>query len=166
MMKPQNLLLTSVAVAALLLSGCAREISSEVYSDAHMGEASRTYRGIVASVRPVQVAPENLEGNIVGAGAGALGGGLAASHIGGGKGNIAATAAGVLAGGLGGAYAEKMLKTQNALEYVVELQSGEMRTVVQGPNPAFGVGQAVLVVVAQNGRSRVVADRTGAHYAY
>lgn len=163
MMKQNNLLITSAAVVALLISGCGREISSEVYSDSHMGEASRTYRGIVASVRQVQVAPEKLENNLLGGGVGALGGGLAASHIGGGKGKIAATAAGAIAGAVGGAYAEKMLKTQNAHEYVVELHNGEMRTVVQGLNPAFAVGQPVLVVVAQNGRSRVIADRTGTY---
>jgi outer membrane lipoprotein SlyB len=161
MLKQNSLMITSAAVVALLLSGCAREISSDVYSDSHMGEASRTYRGVVASVRQVQVAPEKLEQNVLGAGVGGLGGGLAASHIGKGKGNIAATAAGAIAGAVGGAYAEKMLKTQNALEYVVQLQNGEMRTVVQGLNPAFSVGQPVMVIVAQNGRSRVIADRIG-----
>jgi outer membrane lipoprotein SlyB len=163
MIKQNNLLVASAAIVAVLLSGCARQISSDVYSDTQMGEASRTYAGVVANVRKVQVAPEKLENNVLGAGAGALGGGLAASHIGGGKGNIAATAAGAIAGAVGGAYAEQMLKTQDALEYVVKLRGGEMRTVVQGPSPAFAVGQPVLVVVAQNGRSRVIADMTG-HY--
>jgi outer membrane lipoprotein SlyB len=161
MIKQTSLIIASAALAAVLLSGCARQISSEVYSESHMGEASRTYAGIVASVRKVQVAPEKLENNVLGGGVGALGGGLAASHIGGGKGNVAATAAGAVAGAVAGAYAEQMLKTQDALEYVVKLRGGEMRTVVQAPSPAFAVGQPVLVVVAQNGRSRVIADMTG-----
>ena len=163
MLKQNRLLISSAALIALVLSGCARNISSDVYSESHVGEASRTFRGVVTHVRQVQVAPEKLEENIIGAGAGALGGGLAASHIGGGKGQIAATAAGAIAGGLAGAYAEKMLKTQDALEYSVELRNGEMRTIVQGPNPAFSVGQPVLVIVSHQGRSRIVADRSG-HY--
>lgn len=163
MLKQNGLMIGSAALIALLLSGCARNISSDVYSESHVGEASRTFRGVVVSVRQVQVAPEKLEDNVIGAGAGALGGGIAASHIGGGTGRLAATAAGALAGGIAGAYAEQMLKTQNALEYTVELRNGEMRTIVQGPSPAFSAGQPVLVIVSHKGRSRVVADRSG-HY--
>jgi outer membrane lipoprotein SlyB len=157
----QSIFIISIPLTAALLTGCARNISSDVYSESHVGETSRTYRGTVINVRQVQVSPESLGENIVGAGAGAIGGGLAGSHIGGGKGNIAATAAGAIAGGLAGAYAEKMIKTQDALEYSIELTNGEIRTIVQGPSPSFAVGQPVLLIASSKGRSRIVSDHAG-----
>jgi outer membrane lipoprotein SlyB len=146
---------------ALLLNGCARNISPHAYSDTTVGEATRTFRGTIVSVRTVQVGPEQLENNLVGAGIGGVAGGLLGNQLGKGKGNIATTAGGAILGALAGSYAEKELKTQDAFEYVVELQNGEMRTVVQGMDVRFNPGQRVLLMVAQRGRSRIVADAGG-----
>ncbi|MGL5720645.1 MAG: glycine zipper 2TM domain-containing protein [Alphaproteobacteria bacterium] len=146
----------------LLLSGCARDISSNTYKASHVGEASFTYQGVVANVREVQVEEgERLEENTTGAGLGALAGGVAGYQFGGGRGQIATTAAGAVLGGVAGAYAEKALKSQQGLEYVVRLDNGQIMTVVQGLNPRLNPGQRVLVLVSNAGRSRVVADQTG-----
>ncbi len=149
------------AVVLLTLSGCAREISSNVYKASHVGEASFTYQGIIASARVVKIDEgEYLEQNSTGIALGAVGGGVAGHQIGHGKGNIAATAAGALLGGVAGAYAEKALKSQEAMEYAVQLTNGSMMTIVQGKDLAFPAGQRVLVMVSQDGRSRVVADNS------
>jgi outer membrane lipoprotein SlyB len=149
------------SLAALALSGCARNINPNVYSEKHVGEASMTYQGVIASARPVEIAgSEKLEENTAGMGMGALAGGVAGYQIGKGGGNVAATAGGALLGGLAGAFAQKALTEQSAMEYVVQLTNGSMMTVVQGPENQLSPGQRVLVMVSNDGRSRVVPDHS------
>ncbi|AZL15510.1 hypothetical protein [Rickettsiales endosymbiont of Stachyamoeba lipophora] len=152
----------SIIAALSILNGCAREISSGVYAESHVGEATFSYQGTIINARQVQVqAAERLEDNGFGIGAGALGGGLAGSVLGKGKGNLATTVAGAVIGGVGGAFAEKKLKTQNAMEYVVKLTNGQIMTVVQGIDNPLTIGNKVLVLVSHEGRSRVVPDMSG-----
>ena len=146
---------------ALLVGGCARNISSNAYSDSTVGEASRTFRGTIASVRTVQVGPDQLDKNVVGGGIGTLAGGVAGNQFGKGHGNLAMTAGGAILGAVAGAYAEKELKTQEAFEYIVRLNNGEMRTVVQGTDTRLSPGQRVLLMVGERGRSRIVPDNSG-----
>lgn len=149
------LLACSVTV---LIAGCARNISSDTYSDKHVDEATQTYAGRIVSVRKVQVkAAEKLEENTTGAAIGAIAGGVAGYQFGGGRGQVAATGAGALLGGIAGAFAQDALGSQEALEYVVQLESGALRTVVQGLDPALSPGQNVLLMVSMKGRSRVIA---------
>ena len=147
----------AMAALAVVLSGCARNISQGTYSDKTVGEASRTFRGVIVSVRKVQVGPETLEENTLGAGMGALAGGVLGYQVGQGRGNVAATALGGLAGAAAGAYAQQQLKTQDAFEYVVRLENGEMRTVVQGTDVSFAPGQNVMLIIGERNRSRIVA---------
>lgn len=155
-----------VCSTAAMLSGCAREISSNVYSDTHVGEASRTFRGVVVSVREVEVTnAEKLQENTTGMAAGAVAGGVGGYQFGKGRGQVASTAAGAILGAVAGAYAEKALSSQNAFEYIVELSNGEMRTVVQGKDTKYAPGQRVLLIVGQEGRSRIIPDSAPAsHY--
>ncbi len=156
-----------VSSAAAMISGCAREISSNVYSDTHVGEASRTFRGMVVSVREVEVTnAEKLQENTTGMGVGALAGGVGGYQIGKGRGQVAATAAGAILGAVAGAYAEKALSSQTAFEYIVELSNGEMRTVVQGKDTKYAPGQRVLLIVGQQGRSRIIPDSSPAPQYY
>lgn len=152
----------AVTGAVLLsLSGCAREISSNTYKAGHIGEASFTYQGVVASARQVRVEEgEYLEQNGTGIALGAIAGGAGGSAIGNGSGQVAATVAGAVLGGLAGAYAEKGLKGQNAMEYAVRLNNGSMMTIVQGLDSPLQAGQNVLIMVSHDGRSRVVADNS------
>ena len=71
--------------------------------------------------------------------------------------SAAAPVAVAAAGAVAGAYAEKALKSQNAMEYVVALENGESKTVVQGLDPTLAVGQKVWLMVSYQGRSRVTA---------
>lgn len=151
--------LLTVCSGTALLTGCAREISPDVYSESHVGESSRTFRGVVASVREIRVTnAEKLQENQTGIAAGAIIGGVGGNQLGKGRGKVAATAAGALLGAVAGAYAEQALSSQDAFEYIVELQNGEMRTVVQGKDKKYLPGQRVLVIVGQSGRSRIVPD--------
>ena len=141
-----------------VFGGCARQISSNVYSAASIGEVSTTYPGVIISCRQVIVEDkEYLEQNGLGIIGGGLAGGYAGSKFGKGEGNMLATVGGAVAGAAAGAYAEKMLKTQNALEYIVALENGETRTVTQGVDPAFSTGQKVWLIISGKGRSRLTA---------
>jgi outer membrane lipoprotein SlyB len=141
----------------LLISGCARNISSSTYDAQTLGSADNVYECVVVSTRRVQVEEgDYLENNKTGALMGAVAGGAVGQAFGGGRGRILTTAGGALLGGAAGAVAEKALKSQEGLEYVVRLNSGQLKTVVQGLDSALQPGQAALLIVNDKGRSRVV----------
>ena len=143
-----------LVIGALLLTSCARQISSDVYASRQVGEATLTYAGVIRSVRPVTVEHgENLEDNGLGIVGGGLAGGVIGSAVG--RGNFVPSAAGAIAGAVAGAFAEKKLKEQTGLEYVVELDNGGLMTVVQGQDQTFPIGLPVYVLVSQGGRSRI-----------
>jgi outer membrane lipoprotein SlyB len=144
-------------IATALTTGCARQLSSNVYSEDSVGEASETYPGVIIGVRTVSVeGGDSLGDNTLGIIGGGVAGALVGSTIGKGGGNTLATVAGGLLGATGGAYAEKALKSQQGMEYVVSLENGQTRTVVQGMEPHLSVGQNVYVMISHHGRSRVV----------
>ena len=154
-------------LCVLLLANCAKNISSNEYSEEEAGAVKQTYRGIILNVRSVKVqGGDRLQDNTLGLVGGGIGGAVIGSQFGKGRGQTLGTLAGAAAGALGGAFLEKKLKEQDGIEYTVELSSGRIMTVVQGPEPRLQSGQAVLVMVGDKGRSRVVADQTGgASYA-
>ncbi len=155
-MKTTKLLLTLSISSLLLLSGCARQISPGVYHGAQIGEVSKTLSAVIVSARSVMVQEDEfLEDNATGGVLGGVAGGAIGSNLGKGKGRAVGTVAGALVGAIGGAFAERELKKQQAMEYVVQLSNGEMRTIVQGPNPTLYVGQKVFLMYGQKGRSRI-----------
>jgi outer membrane lipoprotein SlyB len=142
----------------LLCGGCARQISSDVYKANSVGEVSTSLSGTIISARMVTVEDgEYLGDNALGIVGGGVGGALAGSCVGKGKGNTVATIGGAVLGATVGAVAEKKLKTQNAMEYIVSLDNGDTKSVVQGVDPTFAVGQNVWVIISHQGRSRVTA---------
>ncbi len=142
---------------ASLFSSCGREISSNVYASNAVGEVSRTEPGVIINLRHVTVQDsEHLQDNALGIIGGGVAGAYLGNMVGKGRGNTLATAAGGLAGATAGAFAEKALKTQDGIEYVINLENGDSRTVVQGPQPAFTVGQRVWVIESNQGRSRII----------
>lgn len=145
-------------LSLLVFTGCARKIDPGIYKASHVGETSTTYMGTIVSARPVIVEDqEYLEKHDMGRNVGALAGGIAGSTIGGGRGSMLAALGGAVMGGTAGAMLERDAKTQQALEYVVQLQDGRYMTVVQGPNPPLAIGQPVYLIKSYNGRSRLVA---------
>lgn len=126
-------------MSTVLITSCAREISSDVYSSRQVGKVSTTYAGTIKNVREVTVQQgEQLEDNGLGIAGGGIAGGVIGSAVG--RGNFAPTAAGAIVGAVAGSLVEKKLKQQQALEYVVELDQGGLLTVVQGTDQQFDVG--------------------------
>ena len=150
-----SIIALSVASAGLL-SGCARNISSNTYTAKHVGEASFTYQGTILSAREVQVKEhEYLGDNSTGAGVGALGGGLAGSQVGSGNGQIAGVVGGAVIGGIAGMFAEDALKEQTGIEYTVRLTNGALMTVVRGKDAVYPAGQRVFVICGSKTAGRV-----------
>lgn len=143
-----------LTMSTMLITSCARQISSDVYASRQVGEVSTTYAGIVKNVREVTVEQgDQLENNGLGIAGGGIAGGVIGSAVG--RGNFAPTAAGAIVGAVAGSLVEKKLKQQQALEYIVELDQGGLLTVVQGMDQAFVIGQPVYVLVSPQGRSRI-----------
>lgn len=147
------LLAALVTSTALTLGGCASSLKGDVYSreDARTPQVVRM--GTIEALRPVQ-----LEGTKtpIGAGAGAVVGGIAGSTIGGGKGSMVAAVIGAVAGGLGGAAAEEGLTRTQGVEITVKEDSGPSRAYVQAVSEGevFRVGDRVRIMIV-NGNSRV-----------
>jgi len=160
-MKISLSIITSLLVT-VLLGGCAKNISSDQYSEDEVGAIKQTYRGVILNVRNVQVTgADSLGDNTAGVLGGGVGGALLGSQFGKGRGTMVGGVLGAAAGALGGALLEKKLKEQDGVEYTIELTSGRVMTVVQGPEPRLQAGQYVLVMVGSKGRSRVVLDQSG-----
>jgi outer membrane lipoprotein SlyB len=155
----KTLVLSSILCCGLLLIiGCARNISTSSYTEGTVGSISESYPCTVVSLRKVMIeGGDSLEDNKLGMIGGALGGAAIGQAFGGGRGRVLTTAGGAALGGLGGAYAEKALKSQEGLEYTVRMQSGSLRTIVQGMDGALAPGQSALLIVSSRGRSRLVA---------
>ncbi len=145
-------------IICLCLSACARQMSPDVYDADHIGEASATYSGTVVSVREVKIQDgDRLQDNALGGVGGGVAGALIGSTIGHGAGTVAAEIGGAVVGATAGALGEQALKKENGLEYIVKLESGEVKTVVQGVNPRFQAGDQVWMLVSNKGRSRLIA---------
>lgn len=144
-----------LAVSALLLTSCVRQIDSNVYTSRQVGEVSTTYAGIIRNIRVVCVQEgSQLEDNGLGLVGGGVAGGVVGSAVG--RGHFVPTAVGAVAGALTGSLIEKRAKQQMGYEYVVELCNGGLITVVQGRDQCFGIGQPVFVLMSPYGRSRIV----------
>ncbi|MDR2598587.1 MAG: glycine zipper 2TM domain-containing protein [Holosporales bacterium] len=143
-----------IAIVGLLLSGCSNNYSGDQYSSKGVGEISRTDRGVIISMRRVDIKPE--EGPGAGALIGAVGGGLAGSMFGKGGGKVLAAGAGAAAGGLAGHMIQN--RSQDGMEYTVKLDSGAVITLAQGLTPALSVGQRVFVINSNRDRSRIVPE--------
>lgn len=140
-MKKIFILLASIPL--IFLSGCASNISSQSYEVGSVGQTSRVVPATVVSARPVDVAGTKNIGTPVGA----IAGGVAGSAIGGGaRANILGAIGGAVIGGLAGTAIESGVTKQTGMEYVVELQSGGLVTLVQGPETVLSVGQRVLLI--------------------
>jgi outer membrane lipoprotein SlyB len=160
-MKYSNIgrVLQSFAILSILgLSACATDISSKSYSDNTVGEVAETEAAVVLKVRTVKVAPDKLSDSHTGMIAGGIGGGLIGSQLSSGLMGSIATVGLAGAGATGGAMAEKSLKTQQGLEITIRLESGRLRTLVQGNDVSFKKGEHVLLLVYVHGRSKVVKE--------
>jgi outer membrane lipoprotein SlyB len=143
------LLLSFVAV----LSGCASDLSGDSYSRSEVRRAQQVEYGEIISLRTVQIEGTKSP---VGAGAGAVVGGVGGSTLGGGKGSTIMAVIGAVAGGMAGAAVEEGVTRSQGVEITVKLDSGRIIAIVQGlsPHEKFAVGDQVRVLTSR-GTSRV-----------
>jgi outer membrane lipoprotein SlyB len=129
----------------LALSACAASDSS-TYSRGDVGQVIETSQGQVISSRPVDI--RDSEGGRVGAVAGGAAGGVVGSTIGKGSGNTLATLGGVLIGAGLGYLAEREIRSDEGVEYLVEMDDGRVVTIVQNQkdgDQAIPDGTPVLI---------------------
>ena len=148
--------LAASLTAVALLSGCASDQSGDVYSRDEARQVQTVRTGTITALRPV-----TIEGtkSPVGAGAGAVVGGIGGSAIGGGRGSFVTAIIGAVAGGLLGAATEEGFTKANGVEITVKEDDGGSRAYVQAVNKGeiFRVGERVRILTV-NGTSRVAPN--------
>ena len=151
-MRKPTLLITSLA-AMLALGGCQSSLTGDTYSRDEARAVQTVRMGTIESLRPVQIEGTKTP---IGAGAGAVVGGIGGSTLGGGRGSAVLAVVGAVAGGLLGAAAEEGLTRTQGVEITVREDDGTLRAYVQEvePNQVFRVGERVRIMTV-NGTSRV-----------
>ncbi len=136
-------LVAALSVSVVVLGGCASSMSGGAYSRTQARQAQEVQMGVVESVRHVKIEGTKSP---VGAGAGAVIGGIAGSNIGEGKGSTVGTILGAVAGGVAGAAIEEGVMSKDGLEITVKLDSGRMIAVTQEADEQFRLGDRVRVL--------------------
>lgn len=149
----KTILIAFLLSAGTLLSGCASSLAGDSYSRHEARHVQNVRLGTIQSLRPVRIEGTKTP---VGAGAGAVVGGIAGSGVGGGRGSAVAAVIGAVAGGMLGAAAEEGITRTQGVEITVREDDGVLRAYVQAvqPNEIFRVGERVRILTV-NGTSRV-----------
>lgn len=138
------------AAATLAMStACTSNMGANQRSAGSVGYASTVMAGTVQATTPVTISKDN---SILGAGVGAVLGGLAGSELGGGdKAQTAGAIGGAVLGGLAGNEAGKALGRRNGFSYIVAFDSGEVKEIVLAGDASYAPGTRVNVVFATDG---------------
>lgn len=152
-MRKTNLLTVSIVALGLALGGCVSNLSGDSYSRDEARKVQTVRLGTVEMLRPVKIEGTKTP---IGAGAGAVVGGVAASGIGNGRGSAVAAVIGALAGGMLGSMTEEGLTRTQGVEITVREDDGTLRAYVQQvqENEVFRVGERVRIMTV-DGTSRV-----------
>ncbi|EKN43768.1 MULTISPECIES: glycine zipper 2TM domain-containing protein [Pseudomonas] len=152
-MRKSALLVASFTAMALTMGGCTSNLTGDSYSRDEARTVQNVRLGTVESLRPVKIEGTKTP---IGAGAGAIVGGVGGSAIGGGRGSVVAAVIGAVAGGLLGSATEEGLTRTQGVEITVREDDGSMRAYVQQveENEIFRVGERVRIMTV-NGTSRV-----------
>ena len=135
---------------SLLLIACAGPNpygpSSEGYTRSEANQTLQVTNGI------------DSEGNAVGKIAGGLIGGIGGSSVGSGRGSAAAAVAGAVVGGIVGNKAEAMYNKANGVQITIQLDNGQVQSVVQevNENVMFRKGDHVKLIRSASGKVRVI----------
>lgn len=152
-MRKSGLLIASFTAMAMALGGCTSSLTGDSYSRDEARAVQTVRLGTIESLRPVKIEGTKTP---IGAGAGAIVGGVGGSAIGGGRGSIVMAVVGAVAGGLLGSATEEGLTRTQGVEITVREDDGTMRAYVQQvqENEIFRVGERVRIMTV-NGTSRV-----------
>lgn len=144
---------------SLLLIACAGPNpygpSSEGYTRSEANQTLQVTNGIILDLQPVTI---DSEGNAVGKIAGGLIGGIGGSSVGSGRGSAAAAVAGAVVGGIVGNKAEAMYNKANGVQITIQLDNGQVQSVVQevNENVMFRKGDHVKLIRSASGKVRVI----------
>ncbi|MEM9669574.1 MAG: glycine zipper 2TM domain-containing protein [Pseudomonadota bacterium] len=141
----------AAAIGGLMLAtaGCATTYGANEINPNAVRTAATVRPAVVQSVRQVTIRPQNSG---VGAGAGAVLGGLLGSQVGGRDTTQAIGAVGgAVLGGLAGNAAGRAAQTSQGLAYVVQFENGEIREIVQGADVYMAPGTPVNVTFRADG---------------
>ena len=139
---------------SLLLIACAGPNpygpSSEGYTRSEANQTLQVTNGIILDLQPVTI---DSEGNAVGKIAGGLIGGIGGSSVGSGRGSAAA-----VVGGIVGNKAEAMYNKANGVQITIQLDNGQVQSVVQevNENVMFRKGDHVKLIRSASGKVRVI----------
>ncbi|CAD5109235.1 outer membrane lipoprotein [Zestomonas carbonaria] len=152
-MRKSIVLTASLLAVGMTLGGCQSSLTGDTYSREEARQVQTVRMGTIQSLRPVKIEGTKTP---IGAGAGAVIGGVGGSTIGHGRGSAVAAVIGAVAGGLLGAATEEGLTRTQGVEITVREDDGSMRAYVQEveENQVFRVGDRVRVLTV-NGTSRV-----------
>lgn len=148
-----------IFILSVLLIACAGPnpygASNQAYGTSEANRTLHVSNGIIIDLQGVTI---NSEGNLVGKAAGGLIGGIAGSGVGGGRGSSIAAVAGAVVGGIIGNKAEALYNKANGVQITVQLDNGQVQSVVQEVSPAvmFRKGDHVKLIQDPSGKVRVV----------
>ena len=143
--------LVAIAALGLATTACETANGGNVYSGNEVGVPAKTKSGRLLSVEAVVIENENRR---IGAASGAIIGGAAGSEIGNGDAEqIAGGVAGAVIGGVAGDAIERRMRRQQGMRYTVELDNGEIVTIVQADaSPIANVGDNVRIQYGNKAR--------------
>lgn len=148
--------LMTIALASLLLSGCASSYKPSHYQGGHAQQAMKVKLATVVEIREVDIAAQNTG---TGATAGASVGGVIGAYSGS-RGGIVSSIAGALVGGLIGNAVEKGVNAKKGVEITYRLEgSNEVMALVQEQDEAdpIRVGDRIKIVEGATTRATKLA---------
>lgn len=142
--------------SSVLLTACTNtDYRPEVYQQSDLQKAHRTEYATIKTVKEIVIKQDEGVTNPLLTVAGTVAGGIAGSHIGGGKGQILSAIGGGLLGGYATNEAVKATQTQKGVEFTLIKDDGQMITFAQqGDARQFSVGQRVKLVT-HDGKTKV-----------
>ena len=176
-MKKITLQIVSLLLLSVFVTGCARDLSSNVYSSD--STLSLTLEGKVIAVRAVTVKNhDKLGDNTGGILAGGAPGAVLGSTVGSGSGTTVAVVGGALAGAALGGVMQDKLSQKAGYEYIIKVDTSKLKskyyegntamrnaisaattsgvvTIVQGTDTMLKTGQKVYVIFSDD-RTRVI----------
>ncbi len=139
----------AVLVPAVMLTACQADIDSYQYGTSSVGQANAAAQCRVINVRLVKVKSDNELGTLIGGAAG----GVAGYGIGGDStAHWLGSIGGAVLGGIAGNAAQGALSSQNAYEYIVELNNGQVMTITQGTDTLLSPGQRCMLLYGNPAR--------------
>ncbi len=148
-----QLILTLFLSSSLILPACTSQ-TGQSYRAGETRQAQTVQMGVITQLNPALIEddPQGL-GTLVGG----IVGGIIGSAFGGGSGRIFTVAGGALGGAIAGTAAESAMRTKDAEEIMVNLDSNQTVVVVQeiDSSERLAVGDRVRLLTAPDGSARV-----------